>query len=254
MRTITSALMLSFALAALAEDDLRAPFITTPDTVVERMLELAGTQASDVVMDLGSGDGRIVITAARKFGARGVGIEIDRRLVEQSRGYAREAGVADAVEFIHGNVLTAELSPASVVTIYLLPGLLDKLKPRFMAELRPGTRIVTHGFRMSGWEPDRTDNVPLKEHHPGQGMLSKVYLWVVPAEVRGVWRGDGREVRINQNYQRIDVEGTTGAQLSGRVIAWQLKDARFTGTVEGDRMTGELVMPDGRRQTLVLSR
>lgn len=249
--------LLSFALAFSAgadDDDLRAPFITTPDRVIERMLELAGTGASDLVMDLGSGDGRIVLAAAQKFGARGVGIEIDARLVEQSRGYARAANIAERVSFVHGNVLTADISQASVVTIYLLPGLLDKLKPRFVYELRPGTRIVTHGFRMTGWEPDRSDTVPLAERHPGQGMLSKVYLWIVPAEARGLWRGGGYELRIEQNYQQLDIEGAREARLSGREISWQLGDARFTGVVEGDRMAGELAAPDGRRQALVLLR
>lgn len=250
--------ILFFLLAAFnayADDaDTRAPFITTPDAVVERMLGLAGTQPSDLVMDLGSGDGRIVIAAARRFGARGIGIEIDQRLVERSRGHARDAGVAHAVEFVHGDVLRADISRATVVTVYLLPALLDKLKPKFLSELQPGARIVTHGFRMSGWTPDRADTVSLGDPHPDQGTRSSIYLWVVPAEVRGLWRGGGRELRVEQNYQEIEVAGARGARLTGRDISWQFEGAAFYGRVEGDRMEGELVMPDGRREALVLSR
>src|ERR1700752_4009252 len=128
------------------ENDWRVPFITTPGDVVERMLELAGTRPGDLVLDLGSGDGRIVIAAARKFGARGLGIELDEKLVERSRHNARLAEVADRVSFVHGDVLVSDISRASVVTVYLLPSLLDRLQPRFVDELQPGTRIVSAAF------------------------------------------------------------------------------------------------------------
>jgi hypothetical protein len=250
-----SLLFLVLVFPAEADDvDVRAPFITTPGSVVERMLELAGTQPADVVMDLGSGDGRIVIAAAQKFGARGIGIELDRGLVEQSRRNAQLAKVADRVSFVQGDVLTADLSPASVVTVYLLPGLIGKLEPRFIYELKPGTRIVAHAFGMAGWKPDRTETLRIAAPHPGQGPESKLYLWVVPAEVRGVWRGGGHEVRIEQNYQQIEVEGAEGARLSGREIAWQSRHGSFAAHVEGNRMSGELITPDGRTQALVLSR
>lgn len=248
-------LFLLLASNAGADDaDLRPPFITTPASVVERMLELAGTRADDVVIDLGSGDGRIVIAAAQKFGARGIGIELDGGLVEEARRNARLAKVADRVSFVQGDVLTAELSPASVVTLYLLPGLIGKLQPRFIYELKPGTRIVAHAFGMAGWKPDRTETLRIAQPHPGQGPESKLYLWVVPAEVRGVWRGGGQELRIEQNYQQVEIEGATGARLSGRSISWQLKEARFTGVVEGDRMAGQLVSAEGGRKSLVLQR
>ena len=199
-------LLLLVSFAASADDtDVRAPFITTPGSVVEHMLKLAGTQPADVVMDLGSGDGRIVIAAAQKFGARGIGIELDPGLVEESRRNAQHANVAARVSFVQGDVLTADLSPASVVTLYLLPGLIGKLQPRFIYELRPGTRIVAHAFGMAGWKPDRTQTLRIAEPHPGQGPESKLYLWIVPANVRGVWRGGGGEFRIEQNYQQIEV-------------------------------------------------
>ena len=253
MKKLFFLLLISFG-ASADDADLRPPFITTPGSVVERMLELAGTQPADVVMDLGSGDGRIVIAAARRFGARGIGIELDRGLVEESRRNAQHANVAGRVSFVQGDVLTADLSPASVVTLYLLPGLIGKLQPRFIYELRPGTRIVAHAFGMAGWKPDRTETLRIAEPHPGQGPESRLYLWVVPAEVRGVWRGGGHELRIAQNYQQIEVEGAQEARLSGREISWRLREERFSGRVEGDRMTGELVAPDGGRRALALVR
>jgi precorrin-6B methylase 2 len=218
------------------EAEWRAPFITTPPEVVERMLAMAGTRPGDLVVDLGSGDGRIVIAAARQFGARGLGIELDAALVEKSRQAARAAGVADKVSFVQGDVLIADISRASVVTAYLLPALMNKLQPRFIDELAPGTRIVSHAFTMTGWAPDAIDTVRLTSRHPGQGDESRLHLWIVPANARGMWRGPGVEVRIEQNYQRIEVQGAGGATLSGRDIAWD----GFKGRVEGNRIVGEL--------------
>ena len=238
------ALALSLTGARAEEVDWQVPFITTPEEVVERMLELAGTRADDLVVDLGSGDGRIVISAARKFGARGLGIELDQRLVEKSRDNARAAGVADRVSFVQGDVLTADISKASVVTVYLLPGLIGQLQQRFTGELRPGTRIVSHAFGMTGWTPDRSGTIRLSKAHRGQGDESKLFLWVVPADVRGVWRGDGWRFSIEQNYQQIEVDGVKG-MLSGNDISW----GRFRGRVDGDRISGEM---DGR--SLVLFR
>jgi precorrin-6B methylase 2 len=240
--------------AVNAEEGARTPpFITTPDEVVERMLELAGTHRGDLVVDLGSGDGRIVIAAARRFGARGLGIELDARLVERSRDEARRAQVADRVAFVHGDVLVSDISQASVVTVYLLPGLIDRLQPRFLGELEPGTRIVSHAFSMVGWKPDRVETVRLTQPHPGQGDESTLYLWIVPAEVRGLWHGAGSQLKIHQNYQEIEIEGATRASLSGRDISWEADGANFRGRVEGDRISGELER-NGRARPLVLKR
>jgi precorrin-6B methylase 2 len=233
-------MMLMLGTAAYAdENDWRVPFITTPGDVVERMLELAGTRAGDLVADLGSGDGRIVIAAARKYGARGLGIELDAKLVETSRDNARRAGVADRVSIVQGDVLSADFSQASVVTVYLLPGLIGKLEPRFMGELKPGTRIVSHSFRMASWRPDRVETVRVTQPHPGQGDESTLYLWIVPADVRGTWTGNGRRVRIEQNYQEIEVDGVAGARLSGNDISWQSPQGRFRGRVQGERIVGD---------------
>jgi protein-L-isoaspartate O-methyltransferase len=241
VRLALGLIALLLALSGRAEEsEWRPPFITTPAEVVERMLQVAQTRADDLVIDLGSGDGRIVIAAAQSFGARGVGIELDAALVEKSREAARAAQVADKVSFIQGDVLTAEISRASVITAYLLPDLMRKLQSRFIQELAPGTRIVSHAFTMAGWAPDRSEVVKVKEKHPGQGDESRLHLWIVPADVRGVWRGPGMEVRIEQNFQNLDIEGASRATLSGRNITWEVGGARFSARVDGDRMTGEV--------------
>jgi len=252
MRAAAWALM-AVALLARGEDaEPPPPFITTPQDVVERMLKLAGTSAADLVVDLGSGDGRIVIAAAKKFGAHGLGIELDGRLVEQSRENARRAGVADRVSFVEGDVLQADISKASVVTLYLLPSLIGQLQPRFIYELRPGTRIVSHSFTMAGWKPDRVETMHVSSPHPMQGDESTLYLWVVPAEVRGAWRGGGWQLRIDQSYEDIGIEGSvggkavsfSGARIRGSDIAWEADGKRFRGRVAGAKIVGELAGGD----------
>jgi SAM-dependent methyltransferase len=212
------------------------------------MLRLAGAGPTDLVADLGSGDGRIVIAAARDFGARGLGIELDPGLVEKSRDNARAAKVADRVSFIHGNVLHADLSGASVVTLYLLPHLIDQLQPRLLDELRPGTRVVSHAFTMRGWKPDRAETMRVAASHPGQGDESTVFLWVVPAKARGEWQGSDWHFRIGQNFQEIEVEAArrgqavpvSGARLVGREVSWQAAGMNFRGRIDGPRIDGEL--------------
>ena len=246
-----------FLPGAGAQEAERAPFITTPPDVVEEMLRFAGTGPSDFVVDLGSGDGRIVIAAAKTFGARSLGIELEGPLVRKSRAAAAAAGVADRVTFIEGDALAADISQASVVTVYLLPFLINKLQPRFLAELKPGTRIVSHAFYMAGWQPDRTELVRVSSPHPGQGDESRLFLWVVPAKARGEWEAGKLRVKISQNFQQIEVQagGTlaTRAALDGRRISWETKDARFEGSVEGAQMRGELVR-DGRKQAVTFVR
>jgi 16S rRNA G966 N2-methylase RsmD len=131
------------------------PYVPTPGDVVERMLELAGVKANDIVYDLGSGDGRLVIEAARRYGARGVGVEREARLVEAARRAAAEAKVADQVSFSQGDLFETDLRKATVLTLYLLPRLLEKLLPKLQAELAPGTRVVSHDFPFDGWRADR---------------------------------------------------------------------------------------------------
>lgn len=153
--------------------DTDVPFVRSPKEVVVRMLELANVGEDDVVYDLGSGDGRIPITAAQQFGARGVGIEIRPDLVEKARRRAKMTGVADRVSFKQGDLFKADFSDASVVTLYLLPDVNTRLRPRLFEQLEPGTRVVSHGFDMDAWEPDTTV----------QAGDSYVYLWTIPDEV-----------------------------------------------------------------------
>jgi protein-L-isoaspartate O-methyltransferase len=249
-RALAAALTgLALAGAAQAQDaDWRVPFITTPDDVVERMLALAATGADDFVMDLGSGDGRIVIAAAKKFGARGLGVDIDARLVAQSRENARRAGVAERVSFEERDVLTTDLRRATVVTIYLLPFLIDKLQPKMLEELRPGARIVTHAFPMTGWKPDRTETMRIAKRHPGQGDESRIFLWVVPAEVRGIWQGRDWRLRIAQNFQEIEIEGEAGgrplavkeAKIEGTALSFSGEGFEFRGRAGTGRIVGQL--------------
>lgn len=241
--------LLSFSVFA-QESERPPPFITTPDAVVTRMLTFAGTGPNDVVFDLGSGDGRIPIAAAKQFGARGHGIEIEGKLVVQSRENARRAGVADRVTFEENDVLQADLSKATVITVYLLPFLIDKLQPRFLS-LKPGTRIVSHVFAQVGWQPDRQDTVKITHEHRGQGDTSNLYMWIVPAEVRGNWtsQGGAMKLRIYQSYQQLDIDGTRGgrpleikdARMSGTQISWKEADGEFRGRLEGGSIDGEFL-------------
>jgi len=231
------------ALAKAVETDdafWRVPFIGTPDEVVQRMLEIAGTRADDLVVDLGSGDGRIVIAAAKNFGARGLGIEREADMVKESRENARRAGVADRVSFQRADVLEADISRATVVTVYLLPQLVERLQLRFYSELAPGTRVVAHAFGLSGWRPDREETVQLARSYRYQGSESRIFLWIVPANARGTWAGDGWRVRITQDYQVIEVEGASEPSLRGRAIEWQWPEGRFRGRVEGGLISGEV--------------
>jgi SAM-dependent methyltransferase len=147
-------------------------FVPTWEPVVYRMLELAGVTRDDVVYDLGSGDGRIVVLAAQKYGARGVGVEIDPKLVAISRQVAREAGVADKVAFVEGDLFEADISPATVVTLFLSPGVNRDLEPKLRRDLRPGTRIVSHQFPIGRWAPSKTVRAPEDK--------TDLFLWIVP--------------------------------------------------------------------------
>jgi SAM-dependent methyltransferase len=246
LRLLAAAALLAAgnALAAApgATLDVPTPYLPSTEVAVDEMLRLAGTGPDDLVVDLGSGDGRVVIAAARDYGARGLGIEIDPKLVAESEANARAAGVAERVVFRQGDVLRADYRAATVVTLYLLPNLVDQLKPRLLAELKPGTRIVAHDYGFSDWKPDRSV------------VISKTYhLYVVPAAVAGRWRlrvalpGGEREydLELQQRYQELRggarVAGgylpAFDARLGGDRIAFVLVDDgtshRFEGTVQG---------------------
>jgi len=151
------------------------PFIPTPPEIVDRMLELAQVQSGDVVYDLGSGDGRIVIQAAKKYGVRGVGIEIDPDLVERARERAAREGVGHLVEFRAEDALTVDLSPATVVTLYMLPAFNSKLLPNLQRQMKPGARVVSHDFGIDNWAPLRVERIAGDWYH-----THTLYLWKTP--------------------------------------------------------------------------
>jgi SAM-dependent methyltransferase len=167
-RFIFSFFLFAFAASLAKAQDVR--YVPTQQTVVDAMLELAGVSENDVVYDLGCGDGRIVVTAAKKHGARGVGIDIDPQRIKEANENAQNNGVTDKVEFREANLFESDVSEASVVTLYLLNSLNLKLRPMLLEQLKPGTRIVSHAFNMGDWEPEETRQV--------QG--ATIYLWTVP--------------------------------------------------------------------------
>jgi cyclopropane fatty-acyl-phospholipid synthase-like methyltransferase len=156
------------------------PFVPTPIEVVDKMLEMAAVQKDDVVYDLGSGDGRMVIRAAKKYGARGVGVEMDQTLLDKARKSAEAEGVSHLVDFRAEDALKTDLSPATVVTLYMLPWFNQAMKPNFRKYLKPGSRIVAHDFGIEGWQPDKTEKLPEPEKKAG-GYLHyhSIFLWNV---------------------------------------------------------------------------
>ena len=219
--------------AVLAQDEV--PFITTPDNVTLAMLQSAGVTAQDFVVDRGSGDGRIVITAAKRFGARGLGVEIVPDLVAQSRINAVKAGVAERVDFRVQDLFLTPLEGATVVTMYLLPEVNLQLRPRLLA-LPAGTRIVSHDWDMGDWVPDRTVLLDVPDKTIGRDKRSSVHLWVVPAQVQGLWCSAGLSLHIEQRFQRFS------ATLAARGVAAPVMvfDGRIeAGTLRGLGAAGE---------------
>ena len=209
------ACLLLQAAPATAQVSEEVPFITTPDHVTEAMLALAGVGPSDFVLDLGSGDGRIVITAARRFGARGLGVEIVPELVERSRENARRAGVAQRAEFRVQDLFQTDLGAASVITMYLLPEVNMQLRPALL-RLKPGTRIVSHDWDLGDWHPVQTVQVEVPQKAVGREKLSRLHLWIVPAHAEGLWCGaGGRSMRLARHTDRVDGTVSAGALAQG---------------------------------------
>ena len=214
-------------------------FQATPQAVVEEMLEMAKVTKDDTVYDLGCGDGRFVITAAKKYGACGVGIDIDPKRVQESRQKAIEAGVAGRVRFIEDDLFTTHISEATVITLYLLPELNLKLRPKLFRELKPGSRIVSFVYDMGDWKPDRTLG------------SSTFYFWVIPADVAGLWRwsaptqkGDQPyTLRLKQNFQEVSGHATI---QEGRRI--RIKEAELTG----DRLNFAVKYNEANKQKVVM--
>ena len=209
MKAALVMLMLGAALGALppAHAD-EVPYVTTPAGVVDAMLSIAGVGARDYLFDLGSGDGRIVIAAAKQYHARGVGIEYDGTLIAKSRESAKREGVSDRVKFLQQDIFASDFRDATVLTMYLLPEVNLDLRPRILIELRPGTRVVSHDWDMGDWEPDDRRVIPTSGKAVWPLTESTVYLWIVPARVAGYWRGtlagpDGEEPVVIEFAQRF---------------------------------------------------
>jgi hypothetical protein len=230
------------------------------------MLKLAGVRATDFVMDLGSGDGRIVITAAKKHGARGVGYDYVGPLVELATENARLAGVADRVTFVQKDIHEVDFSPATVLAFYLLSDTNVELRPKMLAQLRPGARIVSHDGDMGEWEPDATLVVPAPGKPVGLEEKSTLYLWIVPAQMAGEWRttvplgGRATEIGLDlaQQFQflagvasvRGEMIGLERAYVRGPAVFMRFPygggTVRFEGRAAVDRIVGKVTTPDGR--------
>jgi SAM-dependent methyltransferase len=235
--------LLLFGCSGRAADVIYLP---SSADVVARMLEVAGVGPEDVIFDLGCGDGRIVIAAARDRGARGVCVDLDPSLVARSRRNADSAGVADRIEFRHGDMFETDLSSATVVALYLSPALNVRLRPKLFREVRPGAWIVSHNLGMGDWTPDTVVRVTWSS-----GATSAVQAWWLPADVGGTWElmvpeGDGERrlrVRLTQQYQRV----TGTASERGRTVA--VTDLRLAGDTLELTLADEL---EGRQQPLRL--
>ena len=219
-------------------------WVPTPDEVVDRMLRMAQTTKDDYVVDLGAGDGKIAIAAARKFGARSLGIEYDADMARHAQGNVEKAGVAGRARIVRGDIFASNFSDATVVTMYLLPGLNMKLRPTILA-MRPGTRVVSHSFTMEDWEADEISSMDGR----------RAYFWIVPANVHGGWSletgSERNEIVFEQKFQKIT--GTVGLGhtqgglrdplLRGFHISFAWVDnngvqRQYTGRVIGGRMEG----------------
>lgn len=231
-------------------------WVPTPDEVVERMLNMAQTKPEDYVIDLGAGDGKIAIAAAKKFGARSLGIEYNPEMVAHAQGNARAAGVLGKAQIIQGDIFATDFTQATVLTMYLLPSLNIKLRPQILA-MRPGTRVVAHAFNMEDWEPDETSDIDGR----------RAFLWIVPASVNGRWAmelsGGGASEKLSlsldQKFQKIEGTAYLGAiqaglrdpRISGARISFAYVDNKgvrrdFTGRVAGKSMEGSFRTEGGQ--------
>lgn len=224
------------------------PYVPTPPEVVAAMLNLAKVSGDDLLYDLGSGDGRIVITAAQKFGTRGIGVDINPQRISEAETNARQAGVTDRVQFLLQDLFETDLREATVVTLYLLPKVNLKLRPILLRDLKPGTRVVSHDFDMGDWRAD----------HMVQVAGHEVYFWVIPAQVAGTWTwnsgnsGDSQpyELRLTQQFQQVSgvlkANGRENPIANVKLIGDQLdfvtlpEMLTFSGRVNGDTITGQV--------------
>jgi hypothetical protein len=245
-------------------------YVPTPQVVVDEMLRMAKVGPKDFVIDLGSGDGRIVITAAKKYGARGFGVDLDPLLLKMSNEAAQREGVADRAKFIEQNLFETDLSQATVITSYLLPEMNEKLRPKILS-MKPGTRVVAHDYHMGEWHADEMHTLDVPEKKVGNPGKSYVYSWIVPAKIAGRWNAQVRggspaswDLDFEQRFQMFDGTAAAGGQkvklrqpkLEGDqisfVVATKPGDSAsrhtFKGTVKGDTMEGTLLVGEGAAQ------
>jgi hypothetical protein len=255
-----SAWLLTAALAPASAQELgKLPYVPTPQVVVDEMLKMAEVKANDFVIDLGSGDGRIIITAAKALKAKGLGVDIDTKLVALSNKNAQSAGVADRAEFAERDMFKTDISKASVLTLYVLPEFMQKLRAKVQSELKPGTRVVAHDYHMGDWYPDRSVTLTVPEKIEANGTdKAYIYLWIVPTKVQGSWNLDFEPagkvdpliVAFNQNYQMISAATVgpgqptiTDAKLKGDEVSFNLTmrsiQYQFTGKVDGNKIEGK---------------
>jgi SAM-dependent methyltransferase len=236
---------LAFAQSGTGESFLPTPgqpgkdvvWVPTPHALVEKMLDMAHVTAQDYVIDLGSGDGRNVIAAAKR-GAKALGVEYNPEMVELARRNADREGVADVARFVQGDMFEADISQATVLALFLLPDNLRRLTPKFVEQLRPGTRLVMNGFPIPGWDPDATENA---QGECGNWCTSHFYL--VPAKVAGSWRLAQGTLRLEQSFQVLsgafNKTPISNARLKGEEISFTVGDAKYLGRVNGNAMSGE---------------
>ncbi len=245
-------------------------YVPTPQIVVDEMLRMARVGPKDFVIDLGSGDGRMVITAAKKFGARGLGVDLDTVLLKVSNEAAQREGVADRARFIEQNLFETDLSQATVITSYLLPEMNEKLRPKILS-MKPGTRVVAHDYHMGEWHPDDNKTLAVPEKKVGNPGTSYIYFWTVPAKIAGRWQAQVKggapanwDLEFQQRFQMF--EGTAAAagqkiklrvpKLEGDQISFVVSTKpndnstrhNFKGTVKGDVIEGTLQVGEGAAQ------
>jgi hypothetical protein len=218
-------------------------WVPTPPALVEKMLDMAKVTPQDFVMDLGSGDGRNVIAAAKR-GARSLGVEYNQDMVDLSKRSAQTEGVADKATFVQGDMYVADISKANVMALFLLTSNMDVLRPKFL-DLAPGSRIVSNTFGITGWTPDHTETL---QDCPGSWCTA--LLWIVPAKVAGTWTLAQGELKLSQEFQVLS--GSLGStpisdgKLTGNEITFRVGSTQYTGRVNGNNMEGSV---DGRRWT-----
>jgi SAM-dependent methyltransferase len=268
LRAALAAVVALAPLAGRAWDDGVTPFVVTPDAVVDRMLHLAQPKKGERLVDLGSGDGRIVIEAAKRFGASGYGVDIDPRLVKLANGNARRAGVESLARFEVRDLFETDLRGVNVVTMYLLPEVNLQVLPRLLEQLKPGARIVSHDYDFgSHWAYDEMIDLPLAEKMVGPLGRSRIFLWIVPAAARGRWVSElpdvgGRwQFDVQQKMQLLEVSALAGAspmvvrgaRMRGEeiriaatgVVAGKATNVMFRGKVTDGRIEGDLRVSDG---------